>query len=169
MRRAGALLAVAMALGAGRADATALAGFFVGETLVGTDLTTGGSVALWLERGGRYAALFDRGQAVRAGGARGPFRYEGREGAYQVTVATVGVQLCLRPDPDPYPRGQGVGVALFFDSICMILPVRPIGEAFALDFGGHRYRMVMVEGEVGAGAVVPNEASPPLDAPPPGR
>jgi hypothetical protein len=169
MRRAGALLAVVLALGAWPADATALAGFFEGQTLVGTDLATGGSAALWLGRDGRYAAMFDRGVATRVDVARGRFRYEGREGAYQVTVATVGVQLCLRPDPDPYLRGAGVGVALFHDSICLILPVHPIGEAFALDFGGHRYRLVLIEGRVGAGAVVPNIPSAPLDAPPPGR
>ena len=145
IRRARAV-GVAAVLVVANAQATTPGALYVGQSLLCRQRATGARCELWLNADGRYDVFYDSLRASVARGVAGPFRYEGRQGAYAVTAAPGGVQLCLRPDQDAAPRGSGVGVALFHDAGCVVLPVHPIGEVFPLDFAGQSYSLVLAQG-----------------------
>jgi hypothetical protein len=137
---------VACLLAAATASATAPRAFYVGQSLLWRDRATGAVGELWLNADGRYAVFYDSARATVVPGMAGPFRWEGREGAYLVTAAPDGAQLCLRPDGDVIPRGTGAGAPIFHAAGCDIIPVHPIGEVFPVGYAGHVYDVVLEQG-----------------------
>jgi hypothetical protein len=131
--------ALALLLPIAAAHATSPAAFYFGHSLLCRQQSTGAVCELWLNPDGRYAVFYDSRHPTRS-------RYEGRQGAYQITAAPAGVRLCLRPDTDPTPRTTTAGVALFHDPGCLTLPIHPIGEPFTLQFGSQTYRLLLVQG-----------------------
>jgi hypothetical protein len=114
------------------AGATTPAALYFGQTLLCRQQATGATCALWLNPDGRYAVFYDTGRPTLP-------RFQGRQGAYQLTATS----LCLRPNESPAPD---IGVTLFHDQGCTALPVHPIGEAFDLTADGQSYTLELVQG-----------------------